>query len=68
MKNPKSLTFYAALHLAVIFVNTAGNFVKHDVTNHIHLFRMVCFAKSCSTKLPKRSSEDIFFTNLMIWH
>jgi len=31
----KSLTFPAAIHSAVIFANTAGEIVNHDVTDHI---------------------------------
>jgi hypothetical protein len=64
-KNPNPFTFHVALHLAVIFVNNAEEFVNHDVTNHIHLFRTVCFAKSCYTKLPKISSEDKYFLQIL---
>ena len=35
MKKPMSLTFSAAIHLAAIFVNTAGEIVNHDVTYHV---------------------------------
>jgi hypothetical protein len=65
LKNPNPFTFYVALHLAVIFVNNAEEFVNHDVTNHILLFRTVCFAKSCYTKLPKISSEDKYFLKIL---
>jgi hypothetical protein len=29
------------------------------------LFRTVCFAKSCYTKLPKISSEDKYFLKIL---
>jgi len=35
MKKPLPVTFSAAIHLAVIFVNKTGEIVNHDVTYHI---------------------------------
>lgn len=35
MKKPMSLTFSTGIKLAVIFVNTAGKIVNHDVTEHV---------------------------------
>jgi hypothetical protein len=35
MKKPMPLTFSAAIYLNVIFVNTTGETVNHDVTYHI---------------------------------
>jgi protein gp37 len=64
----KSLTFPAAIRSAVIFANTAGEIVNHDVTDHI--IYLVWFVLQHHDILNYLNDllKTIIFTKLMIWH
>jgi len=66
MKKPMSLP--AAIHWAVIFVNTAGEIVNHDVTEHVIYSVLFVLRHHDMLNYLNDLLKTNIFTKLMIWY